>query len=144
MFGVEPVAEKRKHNGIDEITVKSKTWQEQHNELWEYFVPGSGHAQTVQGEVIRISGKVSYEILDNGGINWDNDYRKMLKSLLEHLSSGNTLGQKELDKVTAAISVLNNGICKDEANIYTISEMSVKWVLNNPKPVKLGTPPYRR
>ena len=36
--------------------------------LWDQFVPDSGQCQTLQGEVIRIAGRVGYEVYDNGGI----------------------------------------------------------------------------
>ena len=88
-FDISPVVVPHidKHDGVSAITVTGKTWKEQYNELWAYLVPESGKAQTVQGEMIRIIGKVSYEILDNGGLNWDADYRNMLKALSGYMSS---------------------------------------------------------
>ncbi|MMZ65907.1 hypothetical protein D1872_283530 [compost metagenome] len=76
LFDVPPVEKRKTHDGVSSIIVSTKEWQAQYNELWNLLIPSKGHAQTVQGEVIRITGKVSYEILDNGGINWDNQYRK--------------------------------------------------------------------
>ena len=43
-------------------------------------------ASTLQGEVIRISGKLSQEILDNGKMNWDKEYLQMVQALLGYLS----------------------------------------------------------
>ena len=54
MFDVTPVEKINKHDAVSPIVVHSETWQQQHHELWEYLVPGSGHADTIQGEVIRI------------------------------------------------------------------------------------------
>lgn len=45
------------------------------------LVPDKGHAFTVQGEVIRIVGKVTRELLDNGSINWDSEYEKLTQAL---------------------------------------------------------------
>lgn len=71
LFDVEPVPRRVVYDGKSKITVKSHTWQEQHSELWNMLVPGKGAANTVQGELIRIIGRVLHEILDNGGMNWD-------------------------------------------------------------------------
>ena len=37
--------------------------------LWDQLVPDSGQCKTLQGEVIRIAGRVGHEVFDNGGIN---------------------------------------------------------------------------
>ena len=73
LFGVPPVPQRTMHDGITQISVKGKRWQEQYDELWNMLVPGNGKAKTIQGEMIRIAGKVTHEILDNGGISWDDD-----------------------------------------------------------------------
>ncbi|WKK99870.1 hypothetical protein Q0F98_21465 [Paenibacillus amylolyticus] len=88
LFDVEPVANRIMHDGTAPIQVKATTWPKQHQELWEYLIPAQGHAQTVQGEVIRITGRVSHEVLDNGGGNWDAEYRKMLDALIRYLGTG--------------------------------------------------------
>ncbi|MDK8193797.1 hypothetical protein QP794_27315 [Paenibacillus sp. UMB7766-LJ446] len=64
------------NDGTAPIQITATTWSKQHQELWEYLIPPQGHAQTVQGEVIRITGRVSHEVLNNGGGNWDAEYRK--------------------------------------------------------------------
>lgn len=38
------------------------------NYLWDYLVPPSGQAETAQGEIIRIAGRIQHEMLDNGCI----------------------------------------------------------------------------
>ncbi len=65
-----PVPRRVEYDGKSRITVSETTWQKQHSELWALLVPGSGHANTIQGEVIRISGRLGYEILNNGCMNW--------------------------------------------------------------------------
>ena len=64
LFHVSPVERRTIHDGTSPITVKANRWQTQHQELWEMLVPSQGAAKTVQGEVIRITGKVSNEILE--------------------------------------------------------------------------------
>lgn len=142
VFGVEPVQKLRKHDCISQITVTNTTWRKQHNELWEYLVPGSGHAHTVQGEVIRISGRISYELLDNGGINWDDDYRKMLEALILHLGTGTPLSDEDLTKASRAAKTLVHG--KDDDEPACLCELAVKWVLANPNPTTLAKVDYKR
>jgi hypothetical protein len=91
LFDVTPAQTRRVHDGVEKITVTATDWHEQHAELWDWLVPSQGHAQTTQGDVIRITGRGADEILGNGGINWDADYRKMLDALLLHLNSGTAL-----------------------------------------------------
>ena len=57
--------------------------------MWTCF------STTLQGEVIRISGKLIQEILDNGKMNWDKEYLQMVQALLGYLSQGNQLTESE-------------------------------------------------
>ena len=63
---VKPVAKRITHDGVSPILVKEGSWEEQYEELWSFLIPSSGAAKTVQGEVIRIPGRVpvSYTHLD--------------------------------------------------------------------------------
>ena len=118
LFGVEPVAERVMHDGVSKIEVKSTRWQDQHQELWESLIPGSGHALTVQGEVIRITGRISYEIMNNGGGNWDADFRKMLSALLRHFASGTPLDPAQLEEAAELAGYLRQGNGNDEPARY--------------------------
>ena len=142
LFSVEPVARRRVHDGVSPITVTSKRWQQQHGELWDYLVPSQGKAQTVQGEVIRIAGRVSHEVLGNGGANWGADYRKMLDALLKHFASGLPLAGEELNEAKQLVERLHDGDGDEEP--ARLTEFAVRWVLKNPDPVPLGTPDYKR
>lgn len=42
----------------------------QYDELWDLLVPSRGQCTTLQGEVIRIAGRVGYEVYNDGGVNW--------------------------------------------------------------------------
>ena len=143
IFKVEAIAKRRIHDGVSKITVSAKGWQKQHNELWEFLVPSQGAAQTVQGEVIRITGRVSDEVYRNGGANWDSSYRKMLDALLQHFASCAPLSAKELTEAAELAAVIRpTGDADDEPD--RLCELAVKWVLANPNPVLLGKPKYNR
>ena len=122
--------------------VTSKGWQAQHNELWGLLIPSKGHAKTVQGEVVRITGKVAYEILDNGGINWDNQLRQMLKSLNHYFSLGTPLHPAARQEARALTKELHDGNGGDEP--VRLCELAVHWVLSNPNPIALEQPAYKR
>ena len=70
--------------------------------FWSFLIPSSGAAKTVQGEVIRIPGRVRDELDRNGGVNWDRDYRKMLQALPQYLSLGIPLSDQELAETKRA------------------------------------------
>lgn len=141
-FDVEPIVKLEKHDGISPIKVTAASWPAQHQELWDVLVPASGHAKTVQGEVIRITGRVSHEILNNGGGNWDANYRKMLDALILHFSTGTPLAPVLLHEA-AALSNRFRNIAGNEQPAR-LSELAVQWVLANPHPIFMTQPDYSR
>lgn len=125
MFGVTPVVARVMHDGVSPIMVKDASWQEQHQLLWELLVPSKGAAATVQGEVIRISGRIADELERNGGINWDADYRAMAEAFVKFLQLKESASEliKDTDRMAS---------------------LAVAWVLQNPSPIPLGSPKYTR
>lgn len=142
MFDVPPVPKIKKQKINEQIKVKSATWQEQHNELWNLLVPARNHANTVQGEIIRISGKLSYEILDNGRMNWDNEYVKMTRSMNDYLKQGNfeEIDLKECSELLEKVRTDK----ADETEMDRLCELSVKFVLQNTTPIVLNQVTYNR
>lgn len=138
LFEVTPVQNRVMHDGKSIITVTNKSWQKQHQELWELLVPSSGPAETIQGEVIRISGKISDEIERNGGGNWNSNHNKMTKAFLEFLGTGKSLSTSELEELTLLIK----DIMQYNEDVDVMCELAVKWVLNNPEPQKLSSVKY--
>jgi hypothetical protein len=143
LFHAEPILRRSVHDGVSPITVIAARWQDQHEELWNFLVPSSGHARTVQGEAVRIAGRISNEILDNGGVNWDGEYRKMLDALVKYFSMGTPLSPQELSEAAELSKQLRgNGTGDNEP--ARLTELSVRWVLANPNPISLDTPDYKR
>jgi len=140
LFGVEPVPALVRHNGIDEIKVSADTWPAQHAELWDMLVPSKGKAATVQGEVIRVTGRLAHELLDNGGINWDDDFRRMAEALIQYTSMGTPLNEAELEEFRRLVS----DIAKNDDAPGRLAELGVGWVLLNPAPIPLDKTDYRR
>ncbi len=141
LFGVAPVPRRVLHDGKSPISVKAETWTQQHNELWELLVPSGGPAQTMQGEVIRISGRILDELERNGGINWDDDYKVMADTFLGFVQQGKPLPAEEIGELTKIVSEVKR---KTDKNARRLAELGVKWVLDNPVPITLPAVNYDR
>lgn len=142
-FGVAPIPKIVKHDGNSAIKVRGKRWQEQYEELWEMLVPAAGEAETLQGEAIRLCGRLSHELLDNGGANWDADFRLMAESLPGYLAQGTPLAAGELQEVTQIARGLGRNSC-DETIHARLAELTVKWILQNPQPFAFAGAKYKR
>jgi hypothetical protein len=143
LLKASPVQRRRMHDGSSDIVVTGSTWQQQHRELWDLLVPSQGSAATVQGEVIRITGRISDELERNGGGNWDRDFQRMVDALPEYLSSSTPLPAADLKAVRNATRLLK-GRKRLAVDHATLSEYAVRWVRENPQPIPMITPKYRR
>lgn len=144
IFDVPPIKKRLMHDGVSPIKVSGTTWQEQYEELWELLIPSSGSATSVQGEVVRIAGKVRDEIYRNGGGNWGADFKKMLDAFSVHLSTGNSLAKADLEKAEVIIKdIRKNGDGEDD-ELHFLCELATKWVVANPNPISLDKPSYKR
>ena len=140
LFGVDPVPRRLMHDGKSPIVATSASWADQHQELWELLVPSNGASSTVQGEVIRISGRIRIEIEGNGGINWDADYKRMADALLAHVSSGEPLPPQRLDEAAALVREIKSS----SGDTDRMCQLATDWVALNPEPIKLTRPNYDR
>ena len=138
VFKVSPVPRRAIHDGISPIVTTAPTWQEQHSELWSLLVPSTGCAETVQGEVIRIAGKINDELDRNGGVNWRTDHKTMAKAYLVHIGSGRALDAAKLSQAQSFILQLD----KNSEGANELEKWAVEWIALNPKPIKLPKPTY--
>ena len=131
LFDVEPVGEISFHDGVSPIHVPEQSGSKTFQMLWDYLVPPNGKAQTAQGEVIRIAGKVNHEIMTNGGMNWDKDYQKMLRIFPEYLRLGNPLKDEDIAQAEKTIRLLRYG--RDDGDLtVSLCAYAVVWVSKNP------------
>ncbi|SDH19375.1 ankyrin repeat domain-containing protein [Chitinophaga filiformis] len=140
LFEVEPVAKRFLHDGKSPIITNAGTWQEQHEDLWNLLVPSSGPAETIQGEVIRIVGRIGNELECNGGINWDDDFKKMADAFLSFVKWGKQLSSSELAEVEEIVK----DVKRKSGDTARMCELGVKWVIDNPSPLKLPAVEYKR
>ena len=144
LFDVKPVEKRLTHDGVSPILVKEGSWEEQYEELWSFLIPSSGAAKTVQGEVIRIPGRVRDELDRNGGVNWDRDYRKMLQALPQYLSLGSSLSEQELAETKELIAQVHGKDFDDEPRLDRLCQLALAWIEQNPEPLPLEEPSYKR
>jgi hypothetical protein len=55
--------------------------------IWRTYVPPSGQAVTVQGELLRASEKLRDECHRNGNMNWDNGHEILARYILDTLTA---------------------------------------------------------
>ena len=144
LFDVKPVEKRLTHDGVSPILVKEGSWEEQYEQLWSFLIPSSGPAKTVQGEVIRIPGRVRDELDRNGGANWDRDYRKMLQALPQYLSLGIPLSDQELEETKELIAQVHGKDFDDEPRLDRLCQLAIAWIKQNPEPLLLEKTSYKR
>ncbi len=111
--------------------------------LWDQLVPDSGQCQTVQGEVIRIAGRVGYEVYDNGGVNWDRSCGALLDQYLSVVRSGLPIPPSSVARAEAAVASLKSRSMSHQA-VDDITELAVEWVRLNPVLVEMDVPDVGR
>lgn len=113
-------------------------------QLWDLLVPKSGKAETAQGEVIRIAGRIQHEFLDNGCINWDDDFSKMLDAFLKYVQLGNGFSGDDLKSAEVLVELLkdngNKGVIDDRLT-EVLCSCAVAWVKQNPDPKNIDYNP---
>lgn len=144
LFDVKPVEKRLTHDGHSPIELVEGSWEEQYEELWSFLIPSSGAAKTVQGEVIRIPGRVRDELDRNGGVNWDRDYRKMLQALPQYLSLGSSLSEQELAETKELIAQVHGKDFDDEPRLDRLCQLAIAWIKQNPEPLLLEKTSYKR
>lgn len=129
--------ERSVHDGISPIYAPDEDDENQAFQmLWDYLVPPYGRAQTAQGEIIRIAGRVRHEFLDNGCLNWDGDFQKMLDAFLKYLELGNGFSEKDIKIAAVLVQLLKENGEKGfiDDNLTTVlCSCAMTWVRQNPE-----------
>ena len=140
LFNVPPVPRRIQHDGKSPIVLTGNTWEARYEQAWTLLVPSNGSATTVQGEVVRIAGRVNDELLRNAMGNWDKEYRKMLTAISGYMQQGNPLSESEL----AEVADIQKHILEDDGTgTQRLCELATAWVVQNPQPIALGNVNYK-
>ena len=140
LFNVPPVPRRIQHDGKSPIVLTGNTWEERYEQAWTLLVPSSGSATTVQGEVVRIAGRVNDELLRNAMGNWNKEYQKMLNAISGYLQQGNSLSESELTEV---VDIQKYILEDDGTGTHRLCELATAWVVQNPQPIALGKVNYK-
>src|SRR5262249_25453552 len=117
---------------------KKKTYWTEHARLWDELVPPSGPAATVQGEVIRIVGKLTREAYTNGNINWIPTGTLLWRFVAHTLDDPETFSADERAQIMEWVrTIIRDRHCPDVSGqgspYYLVTEKAVAWVLAHPK-----------
>lgn len=74
--------------------------------IWKELVPKSGQADSLQGELLRQAEKLRYEAVDNGNINWDDNFEWFCDFISETLQKSNLFEQKKMETIAGALNYI--------------------------------------
>jgi hypothetical protein len=111
-------------------------WKKEHNRLWAELVPKGGQAETLQGELIRIAGKLSDQAYRNGNGNWDEWHEYMWRFVGEQICADEALMAEEKELISNMVErIINEKDCPDISGsgspYYVISEKVVDYCMRN-------------
>lgn len=115
----------------------------QYDDLWDRLVPVSGQSASLQGEVIRIAGKVAYEVYDNGCVNWGSSFNMLLDQFLSIVTSRTGLPPDDVERARAAVDSLKAESMETQA-CDDLIRLAVRWVRLNPVLIATDVPDVGR
>jgi len=119
---------------------KPCNWKQEQTRLWNVFVPADGQADTLQGELIRIAGKLTGQAFRNGNMNWNADYEKMWRFVGRHLDEPATFTDDERGLIREKIEEIirdhkTPDLSGEGCSYYIISEKVADWCIARPMPI---------
>lgn len=139
LFGIEPVPTRTLHDAHSPIVLQGDDWQARYDDAWRLLVPASGHAATMQGEAVRVAGRIRSELYRNGKTNWHLGYSAMLATLPNYLRQGKQLPDNEIAEAEHICRTISE---TDDILTERLCELAVRWVAQNPEPLALTSVPY--
>ena len=119
---------------------KLHDWKREHLRLWDEYVPSSGAAETLQGEIIRICGKLVDQAYRNENCNWDEDHETMWRFVGRQITSDATFNDDTKSEIRGIIEeIIRDEACPDVSGdgstYYRINEKAVDWCIAHPDPI---------
>jgi len=119
---------------------KSYNWRKEQGRLWNELVPSNGQADTLQGELIRIAGKLTDEAYRNGNMNWDSETEQMWRFIAKKIGSDPVFTSDEQNLIKKKVEeIIRDETCPDLSGdgspYYIISEKVVDWCMAHPVPI---------
>jgi hypothetical protein len=129
---------------------KRYDWKKEHTRLWKELVPADGQANTLQGELIRIAGKLTDQAFRNGNMNWDADHARMWRFIGDKISDDGGFSAEDRAKIRQKVEeIIRDQECPnlrgDDSPYYFVSEKVVDWCIAHPTPIPhLENPELKR
>jgi hypothetical protein len=116
---------------------------EQAKHLWKTYVPKSGQANTVQGELIRAVEKLRDEAQRNGNGNWDVGFEILSDFLTQTLCDTSVFSSDQIQRIRETISQLRipDEPCLQDDLFDELTDWVVEWYLKHPDPIPLAPNP---
>jgi len=116
-------------------------WWEEQPRLWKELVPRSGQAETIQGELIRCTGKLTDEAYRNGNINWDAGHERMARFVGATLDDPQSFTPEQRGRVKDAVTQVIEDFERPDVSghgspHYLLTEMAVRWCLAHPEAIR--------
>jgi hypothetical protein len=129
---------------------KPYDWKREQQRLWNALVPKSGRAATLQGELIRIAGKLTDEAYRNGNMNWDDDCAPMWRFVGQHIADPDTFTPEQIAEIREAVATIvrdrdSPDLSGDGSPYYVVMERVVDWCIAHPDPRPVpASPQFKR
>jgi len=105
--------------------------------IWQNYVPKSGQADTVQGELLRANEKLRDESQRNGNINWDQGHEILARFILETLqSSSDVSAEAKVQLKRDILRILDYEHPYTEDDLFDrVEKVIFAWYLRNKEPI---------
>ena len=105
--------------------------------IWQNYVPKSGQADTVQGELLRANEKLRDESQRNGNINWDQGHEILARFVLETLqSSSDVSAEAKVQLERDILRILDYEHPYTEDDLFDrVEKVIFDWYLRNKEPI---------
>lgn len=121
---------KKKSNCIKIEDIIAKRYDQKYFDeckfIWANYVPKSGQAQNLQGELLREIEKLRCEAQDNGNINWDEDHSYFCDFISESLLKQSIFSIEEKEEIALIMSYIKE--CGTYAEKYISGKISEESV----------------
>ncbi|MFT3712366.1 MAG: ankyrin repeat domain-containing protein [Archangium sp.] len=113
-------------------------WQQEHDRLWKLLVPARAEAPTLQGELIRCTGRLASEAFRNGNINWDARFEDMCRFIGDAVGEGDAFDKNERLEIRTWLATVKNehrapDLSGEGSAYYRLSEAAVKYCQRTPE-----------
>ncbi|MBR7007550.1 MAG: hypothetical protein IKH90_02840 [Ruminococcus sp.] len=109
---------------IDELGLRGYKFQhfDVCKKIWDTKVPDEGQADTLQGELLREIEKLRTEAMDNGNVNWDDNFAFFCDNIKQTFEKSGLFDKLRLDNLSRLLEFIKQ--CGEYAGSYAAGEIS--------------------